>query len=60
MRKSPFDVVYKYITNVAWESYNNPQPQVVPEPQPNPSQSASPLTPIVPQPQTPQLPKLGF
>lgn len=50
MRKNPFDVVYKYITNVAWESYNSapetPVASNVPAPAPTPPAPPAQVPPL--------------
>jgi hypothetical protein len=51
MRKNPFDITYKLITDMAWESYNQPQDQVAAQ-APAPTQTAAqPLPPVPPVPQ---------
>ncbi len=53
MRKEPFDVVYKKITDVAWESYTNGQAPA------QAGQQQAPVAPQAPAP-TPQAPTLPF
>lgn len=70
MRKSPFDLIYKKITDLAWESYTNgnasaPQQATAPGPEPRVQPTVNVPAPQVPTQQAPppsqaQVPTLPF